>query len=436
MNHWHPSCSEEVCIFLIAAKPSPVVTHVSERLFVRIESPREFERLGALRIYGLQKVYELDAGPETPENSVDTDVVRAVPTEVLHAIESEMAIVVPVRNERLKLIEGVLVGIPHPCLVIVVTNSPREPVDKFYLEQEAITNFARFTQKKIMVVHQKDPHIAAAFAAAGYTEILGNDELVRNGKAEGMIMGSLLAKMMGRKYVGFVDSDNYFPGAVNEYVKEYAAGFHINESDFSMVRISWHSKPKVVENSLYFAKWGRSSRQTNQVLNRLVGHHTGFETEIVKTGNAGEHALTVDLAMSIDYATGYAVETFHYVHMLEKFGGILEHGEDMHDMHRLVKISQIESRNPHLHEVKGDEHVDDMIAASLSTIYHSRLCPESLRQEIEEDLQRRNYLKDGEQLAPMRIYKSLDRMNFDVFADCAAPAAILEARTATTVSKP
>jgi mannosyl-3-phosphoglycerate synthase len=293
-------------------------------------------------------------------------------------------------------------------------------VDKFFLEQEAITNFCRFTRKQVLVVHQKDPTIAAAFAAAGYTDILDDKELVRNGKAEGMIMGSLLAKLMGRKYVGFVDSDNYFPGAVNEYVKEYAAGFHLNPSPYSMVRISWHSKPKVVENSLYFAKWGRSSRQTNQFLNMLVGHHTGFETEIVKTGNAGEHALTVDLAMSLDYATGYAVETFHYVHLLEKYAGILEDGENTEDMHRMVKISQIESRNPHLHEVKGDEHVEDMIAASLSTIYHSKLCPESLRQEIERELQRRNYLKEGEELAPMRIYKSLDRMDFDVFADTSA----------------
>ncbi len=400
---------------------------------MRIESPREFERLGAVRIYGLQKVYELDAGPGTPENLVDDNVMRMVPTEALHEIESQMAIVVPVRNERLKLIEGVLVGIPHPCLVIVVTNSPREPIDKFYLEKEAITNFCRFTRKRVVVVHQKDPHIAAAFAEAGYTDILGPDDLVRNGKAEGMIMGSLLAKMMGSKYVGFVDSDNYFPGAVNEYVKEYAAGFHINDSDFSMVRISWHSKPKVVENSLYFAKWGRSSRQTNQILNRLVGHHTGFETEIVKTGNAGEHALTVDLAMALDYATGYAVETFHYVHLLEKYGGILEHGDETDDMHRLVKISQIESRNPHLHEVKGDEHVDDMIAASLSTIYHSKLCPESLRQEIEEELARRNYLKEGEQLAPMRIYKSLDRMDFSVFSGVAEAAVSIEGGSSVTV---
>lgn len=390
---------------------------------MRIESPREFERLGAVRIYGLQKVYELDAGPERLNPDEDENsVVRRVPSEAIHEVERQMAIVVPVRNERLKLIEGVLVGIPHDCLVIVVSNSPREPIDKFYLEQESITNFCRFTRKQVMVVHQKDPAIAAGFAAAGYTSILGQDELVRNGKAEGMIMGTLLARMMGRKYVGFVDSDNYFPGAVNEYVKEYAVGFHMNDSDFSMVRISWHSKPKVVENSLYFAKWGRSSRQSNQFLNKLLSHHTGFETEIVKTGNAGEHALTVDLAMAIDYATGYAVETFHYVFMLEKFGGVLTDGTEEDDMHRLVKICQIESRNPHLHEMKGDEHVEDMVAASLSTIYHSKLCPESLRTEIEEELGRRNYLKDGEQLAPMRVYKSLDRMDFDAFCDKATPA--------------
>ena len=405
---------------------------------MRIESPREFERLGAVRIYGLQKVYELDAGPENTTPGSDEDsVVRRVSSEALHEIESQMAIVVPVRNERLKLIEGVLVGIPHDCLVIVVSNSPRAPVDKFFLEQESINNFCRFTRKQVLVVHQKDPVIAAAFAAAGYTEILDDKDLVRNGKAEGMIMGSLLAKLMGRKYVGFVDSDNYFPGAVNEYVKEYAAGFSLNPSDHAMVRISWHSKPKVVENSLYFAKWGRSSRHSNQFLNKLVGHHTGFETEIVKTGNAGEHALTVELAMGIDYATGYAVETFHYVHLLEKYGGILEPGDGVgEDMHRMVKISQIESRNPHLHEVKGDEHVEDMIAASLSTIYHSKLCPESLREEIEQDLQRRNYLKEGESLAPMRVYKSLDRMNFDAFAGASVEAIKRAGGSSVTVRVP
>ena len=54
------------------------------------------------------------------------------------------------------------------------------------------------------------------------------------------------------------------------------------------------------------------------MLNRLLTHFSGFETEIVKTGNAGEHALTVDLALKLEYAAGYAVETNHFINLLEK----------------------------------------------------------------------------------------------------------------------
>ena len=395
---------------------------------MRIEIPREFERLGAVQIYGLQKVYEWDAGPEfSPHGFEEDGVVRRVPSEALHVVEQDMAIVVPVRSERLKLIEGVLVGIPHPCLVIVVSNSPREPVDRFFLEQEAITNFCKFTRKQVMVVHQKDPIIAKAFAEAGYHDILDDNGLVRNGKAEGMIMGTLLARMMGRKYVGFVDSDNYFPGAVNEYVKEYAAGFILNDSDYSFVRISWHSKPKIVESSLYFAKWGRSSVHTNRMLNKLLSSYTGFETEIIKTGNAGEHALTLDLAMNLEYATGYGVESYHFIHILEKYAGILP-GAEFGDMSRKVKICQIESRNPHLHESKGDDHVEDMIAVSLSTIYHSKLCPEPLRREIDADLVARGYQPAGETLKPIRVYPSLAGLNLDRFIETMQEVVTLDPR--------
>lgn len=384
---------------------------------MRVEIPREFERLGAVLVYGLQKVYELDAGPEFSPQGVEEDgVVRRIPAEALHAVEQDMAIVVPVRNERLKLIEGVLVGIPHSCLVIVVSNSPREPVDRFHLEQETITNFCKFTRKQVIVVHQKDPVVARAFAAAGYHDILDETGLVRNGKAEGMIMGTLLARMMGRRYVGFVDSDNYFPGAVHEYVKEYAAGFVLNDSDYSMVRISWHSKPKIVESALYFAKWGRSSVQSNRMLNKLLSCFTGFETEIIKTGNAGEHALTLELAMNLEYATGYGVETYHFIHILEKYSGLLPGGE-AEDMRRKVKICQIESRNPHLHEHKGDDHVEDMIAVSLSTIYHSKLCPDSIKREIDADLVARGYLQPGEALRAPRVYPSLAALDLDRFID-------------------
>ena len=325
-----------------------------------------------------------------------------------------MAIVVPVKSERLKLIEGVLVGIPNSCLVIVVSNSPREPIDRFFLEQESIANFCRFTRKQVLIVHQRDPLIGAAFAAAGYPDLLDDTGCVRPGKAEGMMIGTLLARMMGKRTVGFVDSDNYFPGAVNEYIREYAAGFLINGGDHTLVRISWHSKPKIVEQSLYFAKWGRSSRHCNRALNRLLSHHTGFETDIVKTGNAGEHALTLDLAMSIRYATGYAVEPYHFIDLLEHYGGVFptEHG----DMCRMVRICQIEPRNPHLHADKGDDHVAAMIRGSLATIYHSRLCPPSLQEEIDSELRQGGYLPDGETLAPVRTYPSMEHLDLGKFS--------------------
>ncbi|MDQ8203157.1 mannosyl-3-phosphoglycerate synthase [Pelagicoccus sp. SDUM812003] len=384
---------------------------------MRLEIPRECERVGAVQIYGLQKVYELDGGSEFGSNSVSKDgVIRRIPSEALYERQRKMAIVVPVKNERLKLIEGVLVGIPHPCQIIVVSNSPRGPVDRFQIEKEAITNFCKFTNKKVTVVHQKDAGLAKAIELAGYTELLGDDGLVRSGKAEGMIMGTLIAKWLDNKYIGFVDSDNYFPGAVHEYVQEYAAGFEMFDSDNTFVRISWNSKPKVMENSIFFAKWGRSSVHSNRTLNRLLTHFSGYETEVVKTGNAGEHALTLDLALNIEYASGYAVETHHFMNLLEMWGGILP-VERAEELRGKVTICQIESRNPHMHESKGEEHVEDMIDASLSVIYNSPLCPELLKREIAEERAVRLKLEKPEPVPPVKVYSNLSNLNLNVFLE-------------------
>lgn len=73
-----------------------------------------------------------------------------------------------------------------------------------------------------------------------------------------MIIGILLAKMQLKKYIGFIDSDNYFPGAVNEYVKIFASGFKMSITPYSNVRVSWLSKPKIVNNKLQFPKWGEN----------------------------------------------------------------------------------------------------------------------------------------------------------------------------------
>jgi mannosyl-3-phosphoglycerate synthase len=383
---------------------------------MRIELPREAQRFGANLFHGVQKVYELDAGPSGDSLPYEQHfVIRQVPYELLHGIEQQMAIVVPMKSERLRLLEGVLFAIPHPCLVIVVSNSPREPVDRFNMELGAIENFQTFTKKQILVVHQRDPLLGEAFAAGGYPEILDESGLIRHGKAEGMILGTMLARLAGRKYIGFIDADNYIPGAVHEYIREYATGFALSKSDYTMVRTLWHSKPKVVGSSLYFAKYGRSSIVTNEYLNRLISYSSGFETEVIKTGNSGEHAMSLDLAMLLDYAPGYAVETYHFINLLEKFGGI-EPSPYPRVMKSGVEVYQIESRNPHLHESKGEKHVQQMIHDSLRVIHQSVVCPERLKREIVHDLVRRKILPKGEAMVPVQTYPSLDRVALAKFA--------------------
>ena len=210
--------------------------------------------------------------------------------------------------------------------------------------------------------------------------------LVRNGKGEGMVVGTLLALLAGKDYVGFIDADNYVPGSITEYVKAYAADFHLAHSPYAMVRVSWRSKPKVVDGTLFFNRWGRTSSTTNRFFNQLIGNHTGFGTEAVSTGNAGEHALTVDLALRLRFASGYAVEPYEMLYLFEQYGGIdpeamgpVDHPEVMHDG---VQVFQVETCNPHFHEDKGREHVESMRRSSLNVLYHSSICPPGLREEI------------------------------------------------------
>jgi mannosyl-3-phosphoglycerate synthase len=226
----------------------------------------------------------------------------------------------------------------------------------------------------------------------------------------------MLACLCGKKYIGFIDSDNYFPGAVLEYVREYSAGFVEGKSHYTMVRISWQSKPKIVESGLFFAKRGRASEHTNRVLNQLLSYYTGFGTEIIKTGNAGEHAMTMNLAMKLDYSSGYSIEPYHYINMLEKFGGILDN-PDPDILKQGLKVYQIESRNPHLHEVKGDEHVKDMSRAAFEVIHNSPICPDPLKKEIVRDLRNRDLLGAEEPLgSTLQYYPALETADMKKFA--------------------
>src|SRR6266487_4897597 len=260
---------------------------------MKLDLPRYTERFGAISLHGVQRVYELDSGFN--DGRPESEAIRSVGNAEISEIERKMAIVIPIKGERLKLLEGVLSGIPHDCLTIIVSNSPREPIDRYKLEKQAVEQFNRFTEKKSVIIHQKDAGLVKALEEVGYTDLFDSENKIRNGKGEGMFIGMLLSKMMGKKYVGFVDSDNYVPGAVNEYTKIFSSGIALSSTPYTMVRVSWIYKPKISESGVRFSKLGRVSEMTNQFLNFMISYYTGFETEVIRTGNSGEHCMSIQL---------------------------------------------------------------------------------------------------------------------------------------------
>lgn len=379
---------------------------------MRVDLPRYTERFGSISLHGVQRVYELDSG--SSDGRPTSEAIRRIGNEEMSEIERKMAIVIPVKGERLKLLEGVLSGIPHDCLTIIVSNSPRQPVDRYKLEKEALEQFNQFAEKNALIVHQKDPGLADALREVGYTSIFGPDDMVRNGKAEGMMIGMLLTKMAGKEYVGFIDADNYVPGAVNEYVKIYASGIAMSNTPYTMIRVSWIYKPKISETGVYFSKWGRVSEITNQYLNSLISYYTGFETEVMRTGNSGEHCMSMKLAELLTYSSSFSVETYEMVNLLEEFGGIVP-TENQEAMDKGIEVMQVETRNPHFHEEKGDIHLKEMIDGSLGCIYHSKICHPKLREKIVEELRGKGVIEENQEpsvLQKINPFKDIDMLQF------------------------
>jgi mannosyl-3-phosphoglycerate synthase len=379
---------------------------------MRVDLPRYTERFGSISLHGVQRVYELDSG--SSDGRPTSEAIRRIGNEEMSEIERKMAIVIPVKGERLKLLEGVLSGIPHDCLTIIVSNSPRQPVDRYKLEKEALEQFNQFAEKNALIVHQKDPGLSEALREVGYTSIFGPDDMVRNGKAEGMMIGMLLTKMAGKEYVGFIDADNYVPGAVNEYVKIYASGIAMSNTPYTMVRVSWIYKPKISETGVYFSKWGRVSEITNQYLNSLISYYTGFETEVMRTGNSGEHCMSMKLAELLTYSSSFSVETYEMVNLLEEFGGIVP-TENQEAMDKGIEVMQVETRNPHFHEEKGDIHLKEMIDGSLCCIYHSKICHPKLREKIVEELRGKGVIEENQEpsvLQKINPFKDIDMLQF------------------------
>jgi mannosyl-3-phosphoglycerate synthase len=189
------------------------------------------------------------------------------------------------------------------------------------------------------------------------------------------------------------------------------------KSPYAIVRILWRYKPKI-SGGVFFKKWGRVSEITNRCMNSLISNQTGFETEIIKTGNAGEHAMSLKLAEILTYAAGYAVEPQELISIFEGFGGVLPMAHPTAAKSG-VEILQTETRNPHLHEERGGQHhlLVEMLLPGLGAIYHSPLCDDETKQVIMNELVQQNALKNGEKPPKPRVIAPLKNIDLKKFAN-------------------
>jgi mannosyl-3-phosphoglycerate synthase len=349
---------------------------------MKIDIPSYFERLGSVNIHSLQRVYELDSG-KANDFHIHHKAVREFNYGEISNILNDLAIVIPIKNGNLKILEGVLSGIPNECLIVIVSNSSRIPADKYQVEISAIRQLVRFTDKRMVVIHQSDQGLKQAFKKVGYRSILDSRGNIIDGRTGALIIGMLIAKMFHREYVGFIDGSNYLPGAANEYVKIFAAGFGMSNAPYTNVRVSWSHRPMIKDNSLHFAKLERVSKEENRYLNTVLSSITGFETDIIVTASSNDHALSIPLAECLHFSAGLPIEQYELIDMFEKFGGLLA---DYPQTTREVEVFQIESRNPHFKDVDkdNDKNSTRMLETFLLNLYRSKICSYSLKKILDQ----------------------------------------------------
>jgi len=85
---------------------------------MRIERSTGVEHLGTVRIHGVRRVLELDSGARTLTALRESVEAQKIERDSIDVILPKLAIVLPTKNEDLKVFEGVLSGVPHDCMMI------------------------------------------------------------------------------------------------------------------------------------------------------------------------------------------------------------------------------------------------------------------------------------------------------------------------------
>jgi len=107
--------------------------------------------------------------------------------------------------------------------------------------------------------------------------------------------------------------------------------------------------------------------------------------------------MSLRLAEILTYASGYAVESQELISIFEGFGGILPMVHPATAKHG-IEIFQTETRNPHLHEERGGQHLlVEMLLPSLGSIYHSSLCGNETKRIIMDELLQQKAIPPNEE---------------------------------------
>lgn len=290
------------------------------------------------------------------------------------------AFVVCHKSESLEILLGVLWYLPVNSPIIVVTNCPENELGE--IKRSLAEHLLRHT--RMYLVHQKDATMAQFFRDRGVHHILAPSGTVVDGKGEGMYIGTLCALLLGYpQWVIFFDADNFVPSALLEYtfamgrlflsapVTSYAyAGSDALVADgraqggsdhvLHNVRICWASKPDLGNRNLYEKVLGRCTSVVSPLLNFLLEDRFGMRDSSISASNAGEQGMTINTARSLRFSSGFSVETFQLLDFLSK-------AASRHT--RSAILQQYQSKSPHFHDKKGDEHIRRMIAESLGSFF-------------------------------------------------------------------
>ena len=172
--------------------------------------------------------------------------------------------------------------------------------------------------------------------------------------------------------------------------------------DLQNVRICWSSKPELKNGHLDARIMGRCTRVVSPLFNELLEGWFGIRSNEISSSNAGEQGMTVKTALSLRFSSGFSIETFQLL-------DLLFHAYKLNGSARSITLQQYQSKSPHFHDKKGDDHIKKMIEYSLGSFFHFR---ESLPGNVKRKL-RRVYAELGLNFVAPLLYPSLQDLRLE-----------------------